>query len=333
MKINAKVIHIAGSKGKGSTAWLLSQILILSGQDVGLFSSPYLIKETEMIQVNGVAIDQKDLDRLRSDLQGSEFENQTQAAFRYFNEQACDYVVLECGWGGKRDATNWVENKDLTILTHIELEHTEVLGDSIEAITQEKLGICRPGVPLLTVASQVPEVFSTLEAMGIPPLLAPAADLGTHHPESVGLAILAAEQLGFPVTPAILKALERLKIPGRFEVIPWQGHTLILDGAHTYDSVTYLRERVLEYALHHGFEEPFWAIHFLKDKNPDLNKLFVRNHSVWIRLEDERAGSVPEDMNALSLEDFMKSLGGQAPGQLVVFVGSFRLVAAVKSHF
>lgn len=330
MKLHAKVIHIAGSKGKGTTALLLAKILELSGHKVGLFTSPFLFSEEEMIQINGENISKADLDRLRVGLDGSEFENQTEAAFLYFNEQECDYVVLECGWGGAMDATNTVENKNLTILTHIELEHTEVLGDTVEKITKEKLGICRPGVPLLTVASQVPAVFETIENAGLEPILVPAVDLDDHHPESAGLAMAAAEHFGITVTPEIHAELENLKVPGRFEVLKWDKHTLILDGAHTYDSVLYLREKVLEYTLHHGLGDPFWAIHFLKDKAPGLNKLFVRNHTVWIDLDDERAGTAPEDLNAVSIDEFLESLEIEPAGRLVIFVGSFKLVAGVK---
>ncbi len=332
MKLHAKVIHIAGSKGKGTCAQLLAKILELSGHKVGLFTSPFLFSEEEMIRVNGGQISKEDLNRLRADLDGSEFENQTQAAFLYFNEQECDYVVLECGWGGAMDATNTVENKDLTILTHIELEHTEVLGDTVEKITKEKLGICRPDVPLLTVASQLPEVFETIKAEGREPILVPAADLGDHHPESAGLALAAAEQLGITVTPEIHAELEKFTIPGRFEIVKWDKHTLILDGAHTYDSIVYLREKVLEYALHHGLGNPFWAIHFLKDKRADLHELFVRTRTKWIDLEDERAGAAPAGLNSVGVEEFLESLKKEEAGRLVVFVGSFRLVAAVKSR-
>ncbi|MBT5517159.1 bifunctional folylpolyglutamate synthase/dihydrofolate synthase, partial [Candidatus Peregrinibacteria bacterium] len=129
--LKTPVIHIAGSKGKGTTANLLGKILELSGKKVGVFSSPFMYKVEEMAKINGVPMEnmQAYVDRVQSvnaDL--SEFEYWTLASLLYFSEQDLDYVILECGWGGLNDATNIISDKVLTILGHIELEHTEVLG-------------------------------------------------------------------------------------------------------------------------------------------------------------------------------------------------------------
>jgi len=328
--MKAKVIHIAGSKGKGTTASLLARILELCGAKVGVFTSPFLFDESEMICVNGVAISGSDLERLREGLEGSDFEQITAAAFEYFETKKCDYVVLECGWGGKIDATNTVDSKVLTILTHIELEHTEVLGSSVEEITREKLGICRPGVPLLTVSTQLPEVYRTISDEGLSAVIVPSVDLGNHHPDSVGLALAAAEQLGIVVTPEMFADLESFVIPGRFEIVKYGKHTLILDGAHTYDSIIYLRDKVLDFATHHDLSDPFWAIHFLSDKREDLPSLFPRTHTIWIEIDDERAGTPPEYLNSVTVEQLLRSLEKESEAQFVVFVGSFKLVAGVK---
>lgn len=333
--MSTPVIHIAGSKGKGTTAHLIAHFLKAVGKKVGLFTSPFLLIHEEMIQVNGQAISKEDFARLTQEVLQkepslSEFEMWTKAAFRYFDEQACDYAVLECGWGGARDATNWAENKVLTILTHVELEHVGVLGDNLKEIAQEKLGICRPGVPLLTVASQAPEVFEAIEEKNIEWIITGENDLGYHHPESAGLAIAALDYLGYALNDEILDAAEGLQIPGRFEVLEYGPHTLILDGAHTLDSVKYVQERIFDYSQQHEMGEPFWALHFLKDKPAELADHFIRARSNWILLDDERAGQCPDDMTAITTEELLEKLDAEKDAQLLGVVGSFKLVAAVK---
>lgn len=334
--LSAEVIHIAGSKGKGSTTLLLARLLQNAGFKVGVFTSPAVLEEREMIQINGEAIPSETLELLKGkvlavDPNLSAFEVLTLAAFAYFEQEACTHVVAECGWGGARDATNVLQKKTLTILTHIELEHVGVLGDNLEEITREKCGITQPEVPLLTVASQSLPVLEEIKALGLEPVLAPSMEAGLHHPESVGLAWTAAQMLGLNPSATDLKSLAELQIPGRFERVLWQGHTLILDGAHTYDSVKYVRDKAQAYAVEHDLPEPFWAIHFLKDKNKDLPSLFPFHRSVWIPLQDERAGEKPEGFEEEELNTFFEQLSAQKP-QFIVFLGSFKLVGAVKQR-
>lgn len=333
--LDASVIHIAGSKGKGTTAVLLAKILELNEKKTGLFTSPAILEVEEMISINGKNITtselQKLIERVREIQTGlSDFEEQTLAALLYFQENHCDFVVLECGWGGLNDATNIVENKLMTLLTHIELEHTEVLGKTVEEITKNKLGICRPGVPLITVPTQPEEVFEVMKTEGYEALIAGAYDLGRHHPESAGLAVMTADLLGMSIDSVIHEELVKLVIPGRFEIVPFGKHTLILDGAHTYDSIEYFLERVNDYAWQHGFTEPYFAIHILKDKRADLWELFPRARSIWVALEDERAGTRPDELSEKTVEEILSELEKENTAQLMVFCGSFRLIAALK---
>lgn len=336
--MKAKVIHIAGSKGKGTTAWLIAKGLLESGKRVGLFTSPFLLDESEMIRVDGQAISKNDLSRLLDEVNDSgefsEFEALTEVAFRYFEEKDCEYAVLECGWGGKRDATNKAENKVLTLLAHVELEHTQVLGKSLKEITQEKLGIVRPGVPLLVCVNQEAEVMDTIEEkrdeLGFSEELAPIEELGHHHPESAGLALYALEKLGITLTKEMRETLENLVIPGVFEIVKFRNHTLILDGAHTYDSIHSLQERVLKYATDNGLDEPVWAIHTLNDKPSDLWTSFPRNRTLWVHLEHERASPAPEELPVSTVDKIFRELALEQEPRLLVFSGTFRLVAEIK---
>ena len=329
--MNIPMVHIAGSKGKGTTATLLAKIIQLHGDTVGLFTSPFIEEEIEMVTVNGVMIAREDYARLQEKVRSldsnlSEFEVQTLAAYEYFKEQNCDTVVVECGLGGRTDATNVATEKALTLLTHIELEHQEFLGNSLREITEQKLGICRPGVPLMTVPTQYPEVFETIRDSGHTAELAPAFELGYHHPESVGLAVAAADFLGYPLDSVIEEKLAQLIIPGRFEVLQLGQHTLLLDGAHTYDSVQYVLGRLPEFMQKNELPQPLFGIHFLSDKNPELSTLFPQDRTVWIPLNDVRAGTQPETLLSVNANDVLSSLLKEPQPQFWVLIGSFKLV-------
>jgi dihydrofolate synthase/folylpolyglutamate synthase len=339
-------IHIAGSKGKGTTATLLAKILELHGKKVGLFTSPAILDETEMIQVNGKCIERGKLDDLirqikkvgQKILNLNEFEILTLASLIFFREEACDFAVLECGLGGIFDATNMVESKVLTILTHVEIEHADILGSNLGEITRNKLGICRPGVPLLTVRSQKEEVLAEIRArarkvcsreQSVPVIFAQQVKVGYHHPESARLAIKAAEMLGYKVGSKILRALEKVTIPGRFELVRAHKRAVILDGAHTKDSIKHLLSCVRKFAEEGEFDKVIFGIHTLKDKPQDLWKLFPKSRTFWLPIPDPRAGICPEGLKELSFEEFFGSFDGKA---LLVMAGSFKLVRAVKQY-
>ncbi len=151
-----KVIHVAGTNGKGSTSAYINSILVEEGYKVGLFTSPYLEEFTERIQLNNKNMPRVDLARitelakLKIELmlsQGknhpTEFEIVTAIAFQYFKEENVDYVVLEVGMGGRLDSTNVIDNPLVSVITPISLDHTDYLGDTIDKIAFEKAGIIK----------------------------------------------------------------------------------------------------------------------------------------------------------------------------------------------
>ncbi len=327
---NIASIHIAGSKGKGSTAMLISECLQSKNQKVGLFTSPYILDECECIKINGEAISNEDFNRLCLDFpfELSPFEKRTLVALRYFQEKNCDYAVIEAGWGGRRDATNIVESKVLTILTHVELEHVSTLGNSIELIMKEKLGITRPDVPLLTSVSQY-EAVKMLTKVKVK--AAKSMPLAYHHPESVGLALMAVKELGFNVEKSDLIRLEKLKLPGRFELQNYASHKIIMDGAHTRDSVDYFLKISNEYIKKYNFKNIIWSLHFLRDKADELSFHFPKESSFWITLKNEsRVGSNPAKLKEISVADALELLSSKKIPSLMIVVGSFKLIAAFK---
>lgn len=157
-----KIIHVAGTNGKGSVCAFLSEILDLAGKSVGLFTSPHLVKINERFQINNVPIsDQAFLDAYLEVSRAIEgmtkdgfahptyFELLFATAMTAFRNAGVEYVVLETGLGGRLDATNMVEHPLAVVITSISLDHTEILGDTIEKIAWEKAGIIKPGVPVI----------------------------------------------------------------------------------------------------------------------------------------------------------------------------------------
>lgn len=149
-----KFVHIAGTNGKGSTAAMTASILQKAGYRTGLYTSPYIYRFHERMQVNGVQISDEDLAAVTEwvkplaqsmEEKPTEFELVCCIAFEYFLRQNCDIVVLEVGMGGAFDATNVIEVPEVAVITNIGLDHTEVLGDTLEAIAETKAGIFKEG--------------------------------------------------------------------------------------------------------------------------------------------------------------------------------------------
>jgi dihydrofolate synthase/folylpolyglutamate synthase len=155
-----KIIHVAGTNGKGSTCSLIHDVLMEAGYKTGLFISPYLEEFTERIQINKHHINKDSLARITALVNDkvslmlsegydhpTEFEIVTAIGFKYFQEENIDFLVLEVGLGGRFDATNVVEEPLVSVITSISYDHMEQLGDSLEKIAYEKAGIIKAGRP------------------------------------------------------------------------------------------------------------------------------------------------------------------------------------------
>ena len=156
-----KVLHVAGTNGKGSVCAYMQAILLFEGKRVGFFTSPHLVKLNERIRINGKDIDDDTFCRIfakvrqvAEELEKEGLEHPSYFEFLYgmgmlaFEENDAEYIVLETGLGGKLDATNSFEHPFLSVITSIGLDHTEILGDTIEKIAGEKAGIIKKGVPV-----------------------------------------------------------------------------------------------------------------------------------------------------------------------------------------
>ncbi|MBP3617019.1 MAG: bifunctional folylpolyglutamate synthase/dihydrofolate synthase [Lachnospiraceae bacterium] len=153
-----RCIHIAGTNGKGSTAAMLESVCRCAGMKIGLYTSPYIVRYNERIQVNREEIPDERLAELTEYLAGvteqmevppSEFEFGTVLAFLYFKEQQCDLVILETGLGGTFDSTNVIEEPLLCVITALGFDHTAQLGTTMTEIAEAKAGIIKQGVPVV----------------------------------------------------------------------------------------------------------------------------------------------------------------------------------------
>jgi len=168
--LGPRVIHVTGTKGKGSTSAMVESVLRACGFRTALYTSPHLTDVTERFQIDGQTVDKsalaKAVNQVRSVLSGdlgpqslggppTFFEVATAAAFVLFREQGCDWIVLEVGLGGRLDSTN-VCLPTCCIITSVGLDHTKILGDTVEKIAWEKAGIIKPQIPVISGVTQPP---------------------------------------------------------------------------------------------------------------------------------------------------------------------------------
>ena len=161
------MIHVAGTNGKGSTCAMIASILQASGKNIGLYTSPHLIRFNERIRINGYPIpDKKIINFMKKvgpvvqKIESTFFETTTAMAFDYFKEQKVDVAVIETGLGGRLDSTNVIKPK-VTVISHISMDHMDILGKDIENIANEKAGIIKNNVPLI-IAEQTLKVKNIL---------------------------------------------------------------------------------------------------------------------------------------------------------------------------
>lgn len=168
-----RFIHIGGTNGKGSTAAMVSTVLERAGYRTGLYTSPYIFRFHERMQVNHEPISDEDLAAVTEyikplaesmDDSPTEFELVTCVAMEYFARQQCDIVVLEVGMGGELDSTNVIDCPECAVLCNIGLDHTAFLGDTLQAIAQTKTGIFKTGGTCVTYPAE-PEVEAVYEAV------------------------------------------------------------------------------------------------------------------------------------------------------------------------
>jgi len=277
---NARVIHVAGTNGKGSICAMIDAICRAQGYRTGLFTSPHLVTFRERIRANGEMISEDavadGLTIIRNlvadwDPHPTFFEVTTALALKHFSEANIDVVILETGIGGRLDATNAIQS-DVSVITQIDFDHEEWLGNTLAEIASEKAGIIKPGIPVVS-APQRPDaeqVIRTRAAECKAPLQfvtehydrSPIGLRGDHQKQNAALAIAAIRLATLDVDDkAIARGLVSIDWPARFH--KWDERTII-DGAHNPAAVRILAHTWREVF---GDQKATLILAVLSDKN------------------------------------------------------------------
>lgn len=282
-----KFVHVAGTNGKGSFSSMLASVLKEAGYKVGLYTSPYITKFNERMAINGKPISNKELCEITEAVKEcadkmtdkpTEFELVTAIAFTYFAKNKCDVVVLECGLGGRLDSTNVITTPVLSVITGISLDHTGILGDTVEKIAYEKAGIIKENVPVLWCGENkaAKEVILNKAKEKNAPVYFPSHDeiiikratfdgtildyksfrnveiklLGAYQPINCSNVLEAVSVLcmnGYYITqPHVIDGLKKAEWHARFERIS-DTPLVIFDGAHNPEGVEATVESIKSY--------------------------------------------------------------------------------------
>ena len=287
-------IHVAGTNGKGSTAAMIESILCCAGMRVGMYYSPAITGICDHFRVNGETIDMTDYTETVAEVAeansklkrespdgATQFEIETAVAFLYFRKKSCDIVILECGMGGKEDATNVVKNKLCCVITSVGFDHMYHLGHTLKQIAAHKAGIITTDCPVIALDSKEEvlnvirkrcettgstlypvsaavredyELFPLGQAMSFDGMSNVAVSLaGAYQTENVPLAVKAVRVLaandaldGCVIDEDVIReGLKKTKWPYRFECI-CPDPPVIVDGAHNIDAAIALSKTITE---------------------------------------------------------------------------------------
>lgn len=370
-----KFVHIAGTNGKGSVSAMIAAALISSGKKTGLYISPFVIEFCERIQINNNFISHSDLIRyvlkvkkasFDFGVELSEFEFITCIAFCFYYDNNCDVVVLETGLGGRLDATNVISSPLLSVITHIDIDHSEILGDTVEKIAVEKCGIIKHDTAVVTTENQYRSVkriisetaeknnsqliFNNLSSVSNKRVALNGNSfryngieyktrlIGRHQFDNAMLAVTALNILGVQ-QKYILSGLKNAYQPARVDVIG-VNPTVILDGSHNENGISALVDTLRELKI----ERFNSVICMMKDKQVErsLKNILPLSNEVFVtELPDNpRCLSAPQlaeickkynkNVRQISVSDVLSVAKSELP---TVIFGSLYLSGEIKKYF
>lgn len=333
-------IHVAGTNGKGSVCAILASILQEAGYKTGMYTSPHIWEYTERIKINGRDIAKSDLANLIFEIKEipvhlTEFEILTVAMFLYFKRNNVDIVILETGLGGRLDATNVIKKNICSIITQIDLDHTDRLGKTKDNIAFEKAGIIKSHCPVVTSmgfeaikdkADECESMFILTTPFVQPKFIDALTLKGTHQTENLALAINAINYCFKEISDDIIvEGLKKVQQPCRFQYIPQLN--LIIDGSHNPNGILALKNNLDTY-----FEGQKRRFIFGCLKTKDYEKMI----NILFKDDDEIYFNEFEYPNACSVDELQSKCKFQAkkytsdnvitPDKLNVICGSFYMI-------
>lgn len=372
-----RAVHITGTNGKGSVAAMLASVLHHAGYRVGLYTSPHLISYCERIQINQTPISEGEFAQLADELmpiansmrdKPTQFEFLTAMAFLYFARQKIDIAVVEVGLGGRFDATNVIK-PIVSVLTNVELDHTDLLGNTIEQIAWEKVGIAKRDIPLVT-GERKPEALTVIErecaAAGTPLVRAPERAqrtdftweyqefqiesigrvrlrlLGGYQRENLNVVLETINVLrqSLPIPEgAIREGLGGARWPGRFEIVQKEPFVIVLDGAHNPHAIQALRDDLRRYREKYSLRKSVLLFGVLQDKDYTAmaQMLFPEFDEIVLVRPDSPRALDPTELRpwAPSAKIYLDMAAGVAAARqtkpdLLCVTGSLYVVGAVK---
>ena len=312
---NLKIVHVAGTNGKGATCALVESVLRAAGFGTGRYTSPHLVSLTERFLLNGKPVSMELLDKAYALIQDASaltyFELLTAVAFKLYAQERVDWLVLETGLGGRLDATNVVEHPQVCAITRIGLDHCDWLGGTLREIATEKGGIIKQGVPVV-LGAMPDEARETLERIaaerGAPCIYAPDEVQENEIPEGFALkgkfnrenaltALAVLKVLGVN-REAIERGFASVVWPGRFQKVEKDGRRFIVDGAHNPPAMRALVDSLkAEADTKDGFRVSSVICGFCGDKDVNANLALLRevvDSGIAVAIRNPRSLSAEE---------------------------------------
>lgn len=328
-----KYIHVAGTNGKGSVCAILNTILGKNGYKAGMFTSPHIFEYNERIQINGKKISDKDFEELivfvsdfaeKNNIRLSEFEMLTVVMFMYFEKNKVDIVVLETGLGGRFDATNVIKENLCSVITHIDLEHTDRLGDTIDKISFEKAGIIKQNCPVV-IGEKNKVIEEVAKERNSEVYFAQKSDkkcslIGEHQKYNIGLALKVCEILNINVKDEDLMCV---KNPCRFEYL--KDYKVLVDVSHNPNSIEVLRKNLDKYYPNQNFDFIFGCLK-TKDYKTMLKLLLKPEDKLYVYNFTNPNACDYEVLSEATKSKIYKFSDYQKSDNLTVICGSFYML-------
>lgn len=341
---NLKYIHVAGTNGKGSVCTMLDSVLREAGYRTGLYTSPHIWEYTERIKVDGVEISREDFAKYAEKIVNlgihlTEFEILTVIMFLYFKDKKVDIAILETGLGGRFDATNVIRQNLCSIITHIDLDHTERLGNTKDKIAFEKAGIIKPHCPVITSegyeairdkADETDSMFILASPYVNPEFIQALALRGNHQVENLALVITAINYLFKNIDDnTIIEGLRKVKNPCRFQFV--EERNLIIDASHNPNGIQALRDN-LDWFFPQEKRRFVFGCLKNKDYKKMMNILFREGDEIYLNEFDypnaagynELVGNSPYPAKRYEKETVL------TPDKLNIICGSFYMIGGME---